>query len=285
MSAATRFSTAPRRRRTRHGYGVLPPVAPGVHPRFRTPVTMLATGPSCVTRPDCFPACPMTPFRRASHQFLIEGSTPCRPMGSTRPLLIAAIDAGLPLTVLRYQFQIPCLPNNFPDERLEIPCSTSQGNPLQAFDFSCVLDSRDIPTGPDLKISQINSLFAGKCGPRQVRSGLLRQPGSPVSIAARFTVIRSWAHFLLEAVMGEAFAERPCGGRNPKFRCMGVPPGRVAVSCHNTSTHVRAFMRTWFHERLWSKVLERQALPFWRQVGRWLNRRYANAFPVTSSRR
>jgi hypothetical protein len=43
-------------------------------------------------------------------------------------------------------------------------------------------------------------------------------------------------------------------------------------------------MRTSFDEWLWSKVLQRQVSPFWQRVGRWLNRPYADAFPVISRR-
>jgi hypothetical protein len=107
--------------------------------------------------------------------------------------------------VLWYELQVSMSENSFPDTRLKIPCSVPQGISVQALDFRALWEAGTLRWCRICKISLINSLFAGKCGARPVRSALLRQPGSQVSTAQNVKSAhqrRLWQRSLPNVVFG-----------------------------------------------------------------------------------
>jgi hypothetical protein len=111
---------------------------------------------------------------------------------------------------------------------------------------------------------------------QRLSNRLMPATGGTVNFPIFATVQRCWP---VNQITAAPFAASPSRG----YRVANIHGWGGKVLPYTSSTAMR--MRTSFDEWLWSKVLQRQASPFWRRVGRWLNRPYANAFPVTSPRR
>jgi hypothetical protein len=108
------------------------------------------------------------------------------------------------------------------------------------------------------------------------------------SVAGRSSLVQTDG-LLPPSPPAEKATQRDCNphfqsGENP-HRGLGYTVANIRGKVVSYVSSIVMRMRTSFDEWLWSKVLQRQASPFWRRVGRWLNRPYANAFPVTSPRR